>query len=162
MDIDSSSSSSSSSRSDISKEFEYDIKVVSNAVLGAITAKSKLLATKEDTIMKNLITDILELQVKKLELKLLRFENIEQQLQKSKEGYEQLNIDLEKEKESLMKELNSKSNPNSNPTTPNNINVPDTNNITTNSTSPNNNNVIDSNNITDSNINNNNEASAQI
>lgn len=67
---------------------EENMQVAAGAALGAAAAKAKYLASVEERRMKGLVAQLVETQMKKLELKLKHFEDLEQIMDKERETLE--------------------------------------------------------------------------
>lgn len=66
---------------DLSQPFNADLQAAAAAALGAASVKAKLLAQKEEQEIQRLVSQVIDLQVRKLELKLSMFEKLEQDME---------------------------------------------------------------------------------
>ena len=69
---------------------ESQISAAASAVLGSVAVKAKHLAAVEERKMKTLVALLVETQMKKLEIKLKHFEELETMLDKEKESVSDL------------------------------------------------------------------------
>lgn len=71
----------SNNNNDLSQPFNADLQAAAAAALGAASVKAKLLAQKEEQEIQRLVSQVIDLQVRKLELKLSMFEKLEQDME---------------------------------------------------------------------------------
>jgi SWI/SNF related-matrix-associated actin-dependent regulator of chromatin subfamily C len=83
MDVDGASTSTSTTSTSLNdtKPFNADLQAAAAAALGAAAVKAKLLAQKEEHEIQRLVREVIELQVRKLEMKLSSFEKLEQDIE---------------------------------------------------------------------------------